>query len=93
MDNYEKQRIDDKQRTVDLIESGIIRVSGKLITELADICNDERLTLSHIQALSDKLNLVLETLDMAQKDLDSIKAYYAEKDAERAEAIAAAQGA
>lgn len=86
MDKIEEEIINGKQTQVDLIESGIIRVSGMLIVELADTVSDDRLTLEKVRAFHNKLDVVLEAFDKAQEDLNCSREFYArraEKEAAR----------
>ncbi len=90
MDKIEQEILDSKQKEVDFIESGVIRVVGLLIRELSAAVEDDRLTLEKIRAFSKKLSVSLNTYDKAMDELDGLRRYYKEKyavdDAQKLEA-------
>lgn len=79
MDKIEQEIVEDKQREVDLIESGIIRVGSMLIEELASAVEDNRMTLERIRAFYNKIGKTLNTYDKATDELESLRRYYREK--------------
>ncbi len=84
MTTIEQEIIANKQRSCDLIESGIIRASGALVKELNDAVEDESLTLAQIRLVSHKLVVMLDTFDDAQSDLEKTRNFY-EKESASAE--------
>lgn len=84
MKDIEKEVIADKQIEADLIESGVIRISELLISELALLAEDGRLTLERIRTSWKKIGVGIGVYDKAIEDLESMRKYYTEKAAKEA---------
>lgn len=72
MTEVEESIINEKQVQLDLLEQGVIRSSGHLISELNSAVEDDRLTTDSLRKTTEQIVAQLKILDRAKNDINDL---------------------